>query len=87
MELFKINREKLLVIVPSIVGMLTMIGLWIMQDPVIGVDGSITLNTALDPHMFIIYTALSIVLSAALVDAAYWLAEWCKKQCLANTGA
>lgn len=87
MGLLKVNRERLLVLVPFIVGTITMIGLWIMQDPAIGVDGSITLNNALDPHIFIIYTALSIVLSAALVDAAYWLAEWCKKQCLANTGA
>ena len=87
MNQLKINREKLLVIVPLIVGIATMVGLWIMQEPVTRPDGVITLNNALDPHLFITYTAISIVLSAWLVDATYWLARWCKKQCLANTGA
>ena len=85
MKFPKISRVKLMVVVPTIVGMLTAAFLWVSQEPIYAMDGIIRYNNALDPHMFIIYTLLSVILSAALVDLAYRLVNWCKKQCLANT--
>ena len=87
MGLPKINRTRLMVIVPAMTGMVTAAILWFTQEPAYGVDGIIRLNNPLDPHVYIIYTLLSIILSAVFVDVAYWLADWCKKQCFVDTGA
>ena len=81
MKFPKINREKLIVFVPLSIGTITAVTLWFMQEPVHVVDGTIMYSNALDPHIFITYTVLSIILSAALVDMIYWLVGWCKKEC------
>ena len=84
---FIVSRLRFKVIVASIAGMITAGLLWINQEPVYGIDGIVRYNNALDPHLFITYTVLSIILTAAIVDIGYWLATQCKKQCFADTEA
>lgn len=75
-----ISHKKALVIFPSIVAVATILALVVVQDPVYGTDGAITFKNALDPHIFIIFTVLSVTASIGLVDFAFWLIDWCKKQ-------
>ena len=80
MGIFKMSHMKASIIVPIIVGAVTVLALVIAQEPVYGVNGTIQFNNALDPHIFIIYTTLSITVSVALVDLVYWLIKWCQRQ-------
>ena len=76
---------KLKVVIPLMVGMVTTVLMWLIQGPVRGVDGSFQYETELDPHVFIIYVGLSVIITAVFIDFAYWLKKWCKRQCFAGT--
>ena len=80
MGFLKLNRRRLLIVIPLIVAVITAVFLFFFQEPVYGTDGIIRYNNALDPHIFIIYILIAITVSAALVDLAYWLIGWCKRQ-------
>ena len=80
MDLRKITDKRLSVIVPLIVGVITIVFLVWTQAPEYGDEGIIRYNNALDPHMFIIYVILMMTASLALVDFVYWLIRWCRKQ-------
>jgi len=80
MDLRKVNHKRLSVIVPLIAGVITVIVLLVIQDPVYGTDGILRFKNSLDPHLFILYTALAVTVSLALVDFVYWLTRWCQEQ-------
>jgi hypothetical protein len=80
MRLPGMNHGRLMVFVPVIAGVLMALVLIGMQDPIFLADGVINFENPLDPHMFIIYIMMAIILSAALVDFVHWLGSWCQKQ-------
>jgi hypothetical protein len=80
MRVLTMNHKRLMVSVPVIAGLIMALVLIGIQDPMFFADGVINFEDPLDPHIFIIYIIMAIILSAALVDFAHWLSSWCQKQ-------
>jgi F0F1-type ATP synthase assembly protein I len=83
MDLHRIvNRERIAVIVPLVVGVISAIILFGIQEPVHGPDGIVGYKDAIDPHFVIIYSVITYILTSALVHLLYWLIARCQVWCL-----
>lgn len=76
------NRERVAVIVPLIVSVITAIVLFGIQDPIYGAGGIVGYKAAIDPHIVIIYAVMAFIISTALVKLVYWLFDRCQVWCV-----
>ncbi|TNF97692.1 MAG: hypothetical protein EP297_10070 [Gammaproteobacteria bacterium] len=76
------NRERVVVILPLIVGVVTAFVLFGIEEPIYSADGIVGYKAAIDPHIVIIYAVMAFIMSTAIANLVYWLIDRCQVLCL-----